>query len=53
MITHDRDGAAEAADYLLSLGHRDIALVTGPSAYRSSIERTSGFADALTRRGRG
>lgn len=32
VITHDRDGAAEAADYLLSLGHRDIALVTGPSA---------------------
>jgi len=28
VITHDRDGAAEAADYLLSLGHRDIALVT-------------------------
>ena len=30
VVTHDRDGAAEAADYLLSLGHRDIALVTGP-----------------------
>ncbi|GHH58906.1 MULTISPECIES: LacI family DNA-binding transcriptional regulator [Gammaproteobacteria] len=51
VITHDRDGAAEAADYLLSLGHRDIALVTGPSAYRSSIERTGGFLEALQRRG--
>lgn len=51
VVTHDRDGAAEAADYLLSLGHRDIALVTGPSAYRSAHERTSGFIDALAKRG--
>ena len=51
VVTHDRDGAAEAADYLLSLGHRDIALVTGPSAYRSAHERTAGFIDALAKRG--
>jgi len=51
VITHDRDGAAEAADYLLSLGHRDIALITGPTAYRSAHERTAGFIDALQRRG--
>ncbi|RXR06327.1 LacI family DNA-binding transcriptional regulator [Pseudoxanthomonas composti] len=51
VVTHDRDGAAEAADYLLSLGHRDIALITGPSAYRSAHERTSGFLEALERRG--
>ena len=51
IVTHDRDGAAEAADYLLTLGHRDIALVTGPLAYRSAIERTEGFIDTLARRG--
>ncbi|MCD7098557.1 LacI family DNA-binding transcriptional regulator [Stenotrophomonas sp. MMGLT7] len=51
VITHDREGAAEAADYLLSLGHRDIALITGPSAYRSSHERTGGIVDALRQRG--
>ncbi|KAG1537060.1 hypothetical protein G6F50_014931 [Rhizopus delemar] len=51
VVTHDRDGAAEAADYLLSLGHRDIALGTGPSAYRSAHERTAGFIDALSQRG--
>ena len=51
VITHDRDGAAEAADYLLSLGHRDIALITGPTAYRSAHERTAGFIEALERRG--
>ncbi len=38
VITHDRDGAAEAADYLLSLGHRDIARspAPAPTAPRSS-----------------
>lgn len=51
VITHDRDGAAEAADYLQSLGHRDIALITGPSSYRSAHERTAGFVDALAKRG--
>ncbi|MFO7338567.1 MAG: LacI family DNA-binding transcriptional regulator [Lysobacteraceae bacterium] len=51
VVTHDRDGAAEAADYLLTLGHRDIALITGPSAYRSAVERTAGFVEALASRG--
>lgn len=51
VITHDRDGAAEAADYLQSLGHRDIALITGPSSYRSAHERTAGFVEALAKRG--
>ena len=51
VVTHDREGATEAADYLLSLGHRDIGLITGPSVYRSSQERTAGFLEALNRRG--
>ena len=51
VITHDRDGAAEAADYLLSLGLRDVALITGPVAYRSTLERSAGFLDALRKRG--
>ncbi|MFT4180184.1 MAG: LacI family DNA-binding transcriptional regulator [Thermomonas sp.] len=51
VVTHDHDGAAEVADYLLSLGHRDIALITGPADYRSAIERTGGFLGALRRRG--
>ena len=34
-----------------TLGHTDIALITGPSAYRSSIERTDGFIQALAKRG--
>ena len=51
VVTHDHDGAAEVADYLQSLGHTDIAMITGPSDYRSSIERSQGFIGALERRG--
>ncbi|QDH68889.1 LacI family DNA-binding transcriptional regulator [Marilutibacter alkalisoli] len=51
VVTHDRDGAAEAADYLQTLGHRDIAMITGPGHYRSAVERTAGFTGALANRG--
>lgn len=51
LVTHDRDGAAEVANYLQSLGHRDIAVITGPRHYRSAVERTEGFVDGLRKRG--
>ena len=51
VVTHDRDGAAEAAEYLHMLGHRDIALITGPGNYRSALERTEGFMGALRNSG--
>jgi LacI family transcriptional regulator len=51
VLTHDRDAGAEAANYLESLGHRRIALITGPKRYRSSIERGGGFREALAKRG--
>ena len=46
-ITHDRDGAAEAADYLLSLGHRDIAFIKGHPNQVASAERYRGFVAAI------
>lgn len=51
LVTHDHDGAAEVASYLQSLGHRDLAVITGPRGYRSAIERTNGFVEGLRRRG--
>jgi LacI family transcriptional regulator len=51
LVTHDRRAGAEVADYLESLGHRRIGLITGPKRYRSAIERGEGFLDALARRG--
>ncbi|MGY4516424.1 LacI family DNA-binding transcriptional regulator [Lysobacter sp. HA18] len=49
--THDRLAGAEVANYLESLGHRRIGLITGPARYRSSVERGGGFIDALAKRG--
>ncbi|PSD28944.1 LacI family transcriptional regulator, partial [Stenotrophomonas maltophilia] len=51
VVTHDRDGAAAAAGYLLSLGHRDIAVIAGPGDRRAARERTHGFLDRLAQVG--
>jgi LacI family transcriptional regulator len=51
LVTHDRMAGAEAANYLESLGHRHLGLITGPKRYRSAIERGDGFLDALAKRG--
>lgn len=51
VVTHDRDGGAEVADYLQTLGHRELAMITGPATYRSAMERSEGFIGALRRRG--
>ncbi len=51
IVSNDRAATAEVADYLESLGHREIGLIGGPSNYRSAHERSAGFLDALARRG--
>lgn len=51
VITHDRRAGLEVAEYLESLGHRRMGLITGPLRYRSSVERGGGFVDGLARRG--
>jgi LacI family transcriptional regulator len=51
IVSNDRAATAEVADYLESLGHREIGLITGPASYRSAHERNAGFLDALARRG--
>jgi LacI family transcriptional regulator len=51
LLTQDRAAGEEVANYLESLGHRNIGLITGPRRYRSSVERGGGFTDALRRRG--
>ena len=43
----DRSGAREVARHLLDLGHRDIAVLAGPSASSASSERTSGYLETL------
>jgi len=43
----DRLAVADIAKHLVDLGHRRIAMISGPSTYRSSIERLAGFKKAL------
>jgi LacI family transcriptional regulator len=50
ILSQDRQSAGEVADHLVQLGHTRIAMIAGPSTYRSSHERLTGFTEALTKR---
>jgi len=51
IASNDHIGTAEAAEHLLTLGHSRIAVIRGPSGYRSAKERWTGFRDALLKQG--
>ena len=51
VTTNDRAGAVEVAQYLDSLGHRHVGLITGPHRYLSARERGGGFVQTLAARG--
>jgi LacI family transcriptional regulator len=50
VISNDRLAVAEVANYLVSLGHKRIGYIAGPSGFRSAIERQAGFREALAAR---
>jgi LacI family transcriptional regulator len=50
VMSMDRQSAAEVAEHLTKLGHKRIAMITGPRTYRSAIERLEGFSNALAER---
>lgn len=51
ILTHDSEGAAQAARHLCALGHTDIAHIHGPESFRSAPERRSGFQRGLAEAG--
>jgi LacI family transcriptional regulator len=51
VVSHDAEGAYEAARHLAALGHRRIALITGPKTFRSAHERRRGFEAGLVSSG--
>lgn len=51
VVSDDRAAVGEMARYFVSLGHRDIAIISGPQHYRSSIERMEGFREGLRSQG--
>ena len=52
ILTHDSEGAAQAARHLCALGHERIAHIHGPESFRSAHERRGGFQRALQEDGR-
>lgn len=44
-------GGADAAEHLLSLGHRDVAVLAGPSSASQGRAREMGFSEAFARAG--
>lgn len=51
VVSMDRESTAEIAEHLFRLGHRRIAMISGPDSYRSSHERIEGFRHSLAARG--
>src|SRR3954467_9679283 len=47
VISNDRLAVAEVANYLVSLGHKRIGYIAGPSGFRSAAERLAGFREGL------
>ncbi|WP_313804276.1 LacI family DNA-binding transcriptional regulator [Sphingobium sp.] len=53
LVSDERGAAAKMGVHLAELGHRRIAIVTGPRDFQSSREREAGFREALAARGIG
>lgn len=51
VLAGDRDGAYEATEHLLSLGHRRVGYIGGLLGADSGRERFRGYSDALRRHG--
>lgn len=47
--TDDRAAARMAVEHLISLGHRRIALATGPTRMVPAARKVAGYTDAMTR----
>jgi DNA-binding LacI/PurR family transcriptional regulator len=43
----DRASARILAEHVISLGHKDVAIISGPTEWYSSRERTAGFKEAF------
>jgi LacI family transcriptional regulator len=51
IVSSERKATAEVAEHFAALGHRRVALITGPRAYYSATEREQGFRTGLDRHG--
>lgn len=49
IVPDDAGGGALAAEHLLELGHRRVAMINGPQHFQAARDRVAGFASALER----
>ncbi|GAC14460.1 LacI family DNA-binding transcriptional regulator [Aliiglaciecola lipolytica] len=52
VVSDDRAALSDLARYIVSLGHQNIAIISGPKSYFSSKERLEGFCDTLKQLGK-
>lgn len=51
VLVNNEKGAHDATKYLIGLGHRRIALITGPTRLTTARERQAGYTKALVEHG--
>lgn len=51
VVTDDREGAATLTRHLASLGHRNIAMITGSASFSTTRYRVAGYQDAAQQAG--
>jgi LacI family transcriptional regulator len=50
-VPDNRTGARMATEHLLELGHVGVAMISGPTTLRTSLEREHGYTDAMHKAG--
>lgn len=51
VISNDKSAVYEAVNFLIASGHKKIALVEGPAGFASTVERKTGYTDAMAHAG--
>lgn len=47
LLSNEREAVGQAARHLMALGHRRLALISGPPGFYSTRERRAGFVEAV------
>lgn len=47
VLSDDRMGSQKATQYLIDMGHKDIAIIEGIEGFQSSVERKEGYIRAM------
>lgn len=51
VFIHDREAAETIVDYLITLGHKKIAFISGEKDHKSTLERQEGYMQAMRAHG--